>query len=925
VLGPQIPLSKKKQFCCKLVILLAVLVITGLAALEYRCSRVFAGIPYRDHIRAYLKNIVWRGMFVNPVKNIVFTREENLATTRLPVWEIRLSGKKLAALNNDLPLSGRTYQSGTLLINGKPYPARFRFRGDGFWHWRSKQKSWKIQLRQGARYEGKREFNLINPRCTTTLVWPITAYVARAMGLETPVLQHVHARLNNQYLGVLYLVENFDHDFTALHGLPEGALYKDEALGGPPFQDSWKRIDDWKIRPPDVKQEHQAGAHPGEKYEKHLTDYLQCVAIEDNREFYRRLEELVDMDKYLRWWAHATLFLDSHQDRVHNNRLYRNPASAKLQPIPWDMTINYERKPDDGIDLATNPVTERLLQSPRYVHRRNEILWEALQGPAEGDSLVRWFDRTVDLIRPDMHSDPYKDSLQMLFPIFMILSEKYVFSMANLPVTNDIFENDVQVIRAFLKARMTYLARLLSATEAKLTLRAPVEKEMPLPAPFSPAGVIGVEVGGESGLQTEAIRVHIAGAGSPGGEPAVFYGDAGAPVKTAGRCEGRGDAGENAVYVFPVHELLLPGRQPRPPFGSEPVGFSFILAEPSSGGDAPAILKVELQGMHPFTRRPVFLECSGFSPAQAGASVPRGTFLPKARPPREIVWSGRQRMDRDVQVDKDEMLIIRPGTRIEISQRASILAYGKIVAAGTAASPIIFTRAPGASSWGSVAVQGAGAHGSVFEHCIFEYGSDSEMAGVVYSGALSIYNADATISNCRFRFSQGDDGLNTKFSRTDVVDSSFIDNKADGYDLDFSGGLIAHNLFERNGDDGIDCGTAHPVIRDNRVVSSGDKGISIGERSRPVVEGNVIAHCNVGIAVQGRSEPMIRNNEFRSNTLAVSVYQKNKIFGGAQVTIRESRFYHNQRDAEADPASSVSLAACETDRERLQGDENGSL
>jgi parallel beta-helix repeat protein len=279
-----------------------------------------------------------------------------------------------------------------------------------------------------------------------------------------------------------------------------------------------------------------------------------------------------------------------------------------------------------------------------------------------------------------------------------------------------------------------------------------------------------------------------------------------------------------------------------------------------------------------------------------------------------------KQIDRDVRIGKDEVLIIRPGTRVELAQGASLLSCGRIRANGTAASPILFTKLPHAFSWGVVAIQGAGAHGSVFEHCIFEYGSDDDLEGVFYSGTLSIYNADAVISHCLFRYSQGDDGVNAKFSHTDVAHSTFIDNKADGYDVDFSSGLIARNLFERNGNDGIDCGTAHPTIRDNRLLNSGDKGISIGERSRPAVEGNFIAYCNVGIAVKDQSQPELRNNTFLSNTVAVSAYQKKKSFGGVHATIHSSTFRGNKKVSEADAVSSVSLMDCMVDDGMLQKD-----
>jgi len=178
---------KKKLFYIEVgTLVIIICLITSVFILDKYCKRIFPGIAYRKYFTFYLKEIVLRGLIINPLTNTLFTKGENLSTTRLPVWEIQLSGRKLAALNRDLPASGRIYQSGTIIINSSPYPARFRFRGDGFWHWKSKQKSWKIKLKGDQRFEGKREFNLVNPRTTTTLIWPLTSYVANSMGLKTP-------------------------------------------------------------------------------------------------------------------------------------------------------------------------------------------------------------------------------------------------------------------------------------------------------------------------------------------------------------------------------------------------------------------------------------------------------------------------------------------------------------------------------------------------------------------------------------------------------------------------------------------------------------------------------------------------------------------------------------------------------------------
>jgi parallel beta-helix repeat protein len=912
---------RNKIFSAPAVAAIMVCLVIGVYALDRHCKKVFAGFDYRTYYAFYLKDIIWTGVIVNSITTVIATGQENLSTTRLPVWEIQLAPRKLAALNNDLPASGRVYQSGTVVINSSPFPARFRFRGDGFWHWGSKQKSWKIKLKGEKRFDGKKEFNLVNPRDLSTLFWPLTSRAARAMGLAAPTVQHVHARLNGRYLGLMYLVENLDHDFISHHDLPEGALYEDEALGSTPFYNSWERIDDWNIRRPDEKQDRRAGNDPDERYEKRLRELLQCPGLQSDEAFSETLEKLVDVPHYLAWWAYAIVFLDTHQDRWHNNRFYLHAASGKFRPVPWDTTIDHGPRLKETIDLSMNPLTDRISQSPSHVYVRNKLVWDALQKPVGGNELVQWVDETAELIREDMYCDPYKDRVLPVFPFFKSLrARKLTASYSVVPVTNEMFESEVKAIKAFLQERTDFLSRVLAKTPVDLFFSAPPAPGAGLPEHVTAAGCINIDVGGHAGMEVKEISLQFSSHPAFNDSPRLVYGNPGQGMEQKGvRTHSRGAEGQS-TYTFGINELLLPGREKRPPFGPVPARFVFTLAVNGSEADVPLPVKTTVTGIHPFTRQSIVLECPGGGLSTDHAALPAGLFLPRVRPPREIIWEGLKQLEQDFRVEKNELLIIRPGARIELAQGASILSYGRIKAQGTPASPILFTTAPGASSWGAVALQGEKASGSAFEQCVFEYGSDDELDWIFYSGALSIYNADATIRNCRFRFSQGDDGLNTKHSHTDVTHSSFIDNKADGYDVDFSDGLIAHNLFERNGNDGIDCGTAHPVIRDNRVVSSGDKGISIGERSRPVVEGNVIAHCKVGIAVKDGSEPVIRKNRFDSNTVAVSAYQKKKAFGGARATVQSSTFTGDTKISEADELSSVSLVDCGVDDAARQND-----
>lgn len=859
-------------------------------------------------------------MIIYPITNILFTKGENLSTTQLPIWEIQLSGRKLAALNSDLPASGRIYQSGTVIINSASFPARIRYRG-GFFQWTSKQKSWKIELKGGQRFEGKREFNLVNPRLATTLIWPLFSHIAQSMGLKTPRLQHVHARLNGQYLGVLLLLENFDHDFTAQNGLPEGALYGDEALGVYHHY-SWEEIETWSIREPGSKRKHQAGKNPKEKYESYLNELLSCLDLKNDKVFFHTLEELVDINHYLKWWACAIICFDTHQDRKHNNRLYLDPTSGKFRPIPWDMSKQWRTNPKREIDLNLNPLTERLLQLPEYIHDRNRIIWEAIQGPANADKIIQWLDEMAGLIREDIYCDSHKDALFLISsPLKSIRLAKMERSIFILPVTNGMFERKLKELKNFLLKRVAYLRQELSKTEAKLVFNSTSHPDVAVSSHYISEGQLNIQVDGQEGIIVKEIRIHLKSAFPLVNTPFLFYGSGSRLIKRIGEKVHNLSSGDREVYTFKIDELLLPGRKREPPFTPTPFRYPFAIAFINSKGTLPDLLEAEIRGVHPLTNREILFK-TPLSELRADLpTIPMGKFQPLSSSPREIIWEGIKRIEKDFRVARDEMLVIRPGTRIELSEGTSLLSYGRVTAVGTATSPIVFTRAPGSASWGVVALQGSGASGSMFEHCTFEYGSDDELSRVFYSGALSIYNADTTIKNCLFRFNQGDDALNTKFSSTDVFQTHFISNKADAYDLDFSQGLIVGSIFEENGNDGIDCGMAHPRIKDNRIVSCGDKGISIGERSNPVVEDNLIAHCKVGIAVKDQSCPKIRRNEFQFNKIAVEAYQKKKVFGGADVVIHESKFQNNESISKSDEVSSINLVDCSVDG-KLFGEDN---
>ena len=248
----------------------------------------------------------------------------------------------------------------------------------------------------------------------------------------------------------------------------------------------------------------------------------------------------------------------------------------------------------------------------------------------------------------------------------------------------------------------------------------------------------------------------------------------------------------------------------------------------------------------------------------------------------------------DSPVSVAETVIIRPGATLTIdagvtvmlAEDAAILVEGSLLANGTVAEPILFTRATGSNSWpgmefSSARVWNTFSSRSVFEFCRFEHVSNEV--------ALQAWEVDLEFSNCVFEtiadtvirchdgrirladstFRNCGEGVNAVRCDADISRNCFyyIRNGADAIDVDleYSGeGLkpanIAQNTIEYCSGDGIDLGSSAARISGNLIRRCADKGISLGEGSNARVENNVVLHCAIGIAVKDRSAPVMANN-----------------------------------------------------------------
>jgi hypothetical protein len=183
---------------------------------------------------------------------------------------------------------------------------------------------------------------------------------------------------------------------------------------------------------------------------------------------------------------------------------------------------------------------------------------------------------------------------------------------------------------------------------------------------------------------------------------------------------------------------------------------------------------------------------------------------------RLMIRSGDYQIDHTIVVPPGLVLIIAPGTVLRFGAGCSLISYSPIIARGMENAPIVFTAKNKWLKWGAVGVVRAGQ--SIFEHVRFEHGRQALVNDIDFFGALSLIEAEAEVTQCRFESLFGKDAAQVTGGQAFFRQNTFRDCFKDGLDFDGGAGEISHNRFEHCGDEAID----------------------VGENSRVIVFGNVI-------------------------------------------------------------------------------------
>ncbi|MBI4489162.1 MAG: CotH kinase family protein [Deltaproteobacteria bacterium] len=828
----------------------------------------------------------------------------NYRNLGLPIYDLEITDKNYRQLFANLPNPRdsilteeyKDYVRAKFFHQGKEYKVRVRFRGLTPNHWEDEKKSWRIRFEKGDLFEGKRSINLVIPQDRGYLSEHLANYRARKMGLVVPDSRYAFLRVNGQFQGIYFEIEQ-----------PSGKefLERNKRKGDANFynEENWNwfrygftpiftKLAHWKKKDRDAVSQVDNYAE---------LDYLLFLLNEaDDERFHKEIPNLMDIGQFFRWQSHSMLMGSYHQGDHNNNNLYFDITQGKFEPMPWDV----HQWPIKGLffDKPYNPLVTRILRNPDFLHERNRILWGYVNNPKNLTDDVAFYDDIYKKTRRGFYADRKKGVMNWKF-------DREVRRNRETIVTNwEKIRNNLSFSTLFAHVRL-FPQQEISSKLKELKVLAILDL---VSHGFSAARLTGVKVifgEGEETSNKEALSLYQDenrnGILDPKDrlvarfafDPKVkgYNADNLGLILHAARDADLQPAGKN-------HRLFLVGAPRGLPDRTAPVEVQ-VRAENGVTGEAvkPEIRYVDARTLARFNeiaaspddfamRYPFF---------QRGADKANHFFLPA----REF------RLTQTVIVPKGIEISISPGATLRFDSKVSFISYGRVRAVGKKGLPIVFTAADKSHPWGVFAVLGEHAGGSHFEYVIVEYGSEDYVNGAFFSGALSAYSAPVHVEHSIFRYNKGDDGLNIKGAAATVLQSLFYENHADGLDVDTSAAKIVENQFVNNGNDAIDIGDfASPRIIGNWIEGSKDKGISVGEHSMALIVNNLILRCNVGIAIKDLSEATVVNNTIMANVDAISAYKKKEMFGGGKGIVQNTLIWGNKGAINVDKFSQVTVS-----------------
>ncbi len=771
----------------------------------------------------------------------------------VPIFSLSIDPTYFKALNSNLPTSGKeTSYPATLVSKDGVYSCQARYRGEGYWHWNRKQKSWRLNLGKGQMINRATRINLINPKTILSFNEITSMHLAKQAGLLAPRCLPVKFVQNRQYMGFYDYLEQVDEYFIRRHKKIPGRIYDgdhggfDKVTGAPTLwndQRYWTQVyTDFADDRDDITE---------------LIDVLNDPCL--NR-FYDFSKNHLDIETYCSYASFDSIVGCFHHTFNQNNKLAFDPITGRFIAIPWDIHIwTPSMVPDHDYDPSANALLFKWKLVPLFEYERQKRLWKLINGPLSKEKILARLEKDYKIACPVIKSDKYRDG--SFGDTFNTLK---VPQIAVRPFSMKKFNETYEKYRDTVIKRNEFLRKYLSDSTAEFAV---VRKGNLSQLIIQASGTVGVKLQ-EINLNADAGTLKI-------------YKDTNRDGILDENDEFMGSVEPSNNSSFELDEVIFPGfklvKHNLSPYqyGTHSLVpsnllYSFLI----TGG---AVNDIELIAENPVTGEPVAIthvKQIDYSKAQETASI-HPWDIPK--PPASesmVIGPGTVSVSETTIYPENLELTILPGTELLLSRGASLIFRGKVIAQGTEEKPIMITSSEASRPWGTFALQGKNTTGSIFEHCLWTNGSKAKVDLIHYPAMLSIHDTkDVIVRNCVFTNNHdGSSGLRVGYGKNVLIEEClFTDLKDTAINIDASEAKIISCGFRRCEGNAVDLVMSSSLIDKCLFKNVTSKAVLCREDSSVQINSSIFFDSTICIEAQDASDIRLEKTSFYKSATAINI------------------------------------------------------
>jgi hypothetical protein len=231
-------------------------------------------------------------------------------------------------------------------------------------------------------------------------------------------------------------------------------------------------------------------------------------------------------------------------------------------------------------------------------------------------------------------------------------------------------------------------------------------------------------------------------------------------------------------------------------------------------------------------------------------------------------------------------VIIEEGTVINQAKGTIILSYSPIQMIGNNNNPIIVQSLNKAEPGQGIVIMQA-QNKSFFKNVEFHNLGSPIFNNWELSGSIVLFESEIELDSVIFSNNRSEDALNIIRSKFVISNSIFLDIQSDAIDIDFGEGIISSTKFTNSGNDAIDISGSNVNINQIIIDNAGDKGISVGEKSRLKGHHVKVINTEIGIACKDLSDLELSNVSINDTKVGFTVFEKKPEYGPATININQ--------------------------------------